>query len=138
MAFCLSLLFAVIFVLAYMLTADLVAQHVPEETGSFFAVWLPPILISLAASILCSATMFLFKTKLIVPVSFLFLAAYYILFSLILRGYYSGPEDGLAVLMQLVRVYMLPAALMSNLVGWGSYLLYFKKKDAYGKSEEGF
>ena len=49
--FCLSFLYTVVFVLAYMLTADWVAAWIPQPTGSFLQVWGPPFLISLAAAI---------------------------------------------------------------------------------------
>lgn len=126
MGFCLSFLFVVVFVLAYMFTADLVAANVPETSESFWDIWLPPVLISLGASVLCCALMFLFKSKMIVPVGFGFLAVYYVIFLItILFG--AGGENAW-FLERAVRIYMLPPVIIGNLLSWGSYLIYFRKK----------
>lgn len=126
MGFCLSFLFVVVFVLAYMFTADFVADHVPE-TGGFWAIWLPPVLISLAASLPCCCLMFLFRKKIVVPVAFAFFAVYYLVFFIALAAGYGGDSRGM--LSQIVRLYMLPPVVVGNLLSWGSYLLFFRKRD---------
>ena len=131
MAFTLSMLLIALFVLAYMLTADLVALYANYETGSFLEVWLPPFLICLVVSTVCCCLMFLLKTKITVPVAFALLALYYMVFTVILRTNYSGTGEGLAILLQMIRVYMLPAVLTGNLLCWSAYLLYFKKRDLF-------
>lgn len=119
--FCLSFLYVVVFVLAYMMTADWVAAHAPGETGGFWAVWGPPFLISLAAAIPCCCLIFLLRNQLIVPVGFTFLAIYYLILLAALRRGYSGAQ--LAYLTQMIRLYMLPPVAVGNLLGWGTYLL---------------
>lgn len=125
--FCMSFLFVAVYALAYLFTADLVAAHV-AETGGFWQVWGPSLLISLVATLPCCATMFLFKTKRIVPMGFACLAVYYLLFLVaIARGGYTGPET--AYLTHLVSMYMLPPVVLGNLLGWGSYLLWFRRRE---------
>ncbi|MGI6403678.1 MAG: hypothetical protein ACOX0K_05555 [Oscillospiraceae bacterium] len=119
--FCLSFLYAMVFVLAYMLTADWVAAWTPGPTGDILAVWGPPFLISFLAAIPCCCLIVPLQNKLIVPVGFLFLALYYLIFLVVLYRDYSGIE--LAYLTQMVHLYMLPPAAVGNLLGWGSYLI---------------
>lgn len=125
-AFCLSLLFLVLFVLAYLLSADIVANAVGADTGSFFAVWLPPCLISLAASLFCCAFMLLFEDKLLVPAAFVFFAAYYLICMIVL---YTAVNASLkAVGTQLINLYLLLPTLLGNLASWGIYL-FIKRKE---------
>ncbi len=124
-AFCLSLLFIVLFVLAYLLSADIVAGAVGSETGSFFTVWLPPCLVSLAASLLCCLFMLIFEDKLLVPSAFVFFAAYYLICLAVL---FAAVDSSLrAVGIQLVNMYLLLPALFGNLTSWGIYGLIQRK-----------
>lgn len=126
-SFVLSLFFIIVFVLAYFLTVDIVASVVPVESGGFFEVWLPPVLISLTAAILCCSTMFLFLNKLIVPIAFLFLMLYYVLFWVIIQIIYSGSSEESAILTRIISIYMLPPLLIGNFITFSSYMLIFKK-----------
>lgn len=119
--FCLSFLYVLAFALTYILTSGWVAAGVPQQTGNFAAVWGPPFLVSLMAGIPCSCLIFFIKNKLVVPVGFSFLAIYYLIFLVVLHRDYSGVE--LAYLSQMLHLYMLPPAVVGNLLGWGSYLL---------------
>ncbi len=119
--FCLSFLYVLVFALAYILTSGWVAVKVPQNTGTFGAVWGPPFLISLVAAIPCCSLIFLLKNKLVVPVGFSFLAIYYLIFLLVLHRDYSGVE--LAYLNQMLRLYLMPPTVVGNFLGWGSYLL---------------
>lgn len=128
-AFALSAALVVLFVLAYLLTADLVAQSVPAQTGSFLQVWGPPVLISLAVSVLCCLLMFLFKVKRIVPLAFAMLVVYYAVLQIAVRTGYSGTPEAMDIFAQMIRLYTLPPVIVGNLVAWPSYLFYFKKRD---------
>ena len=130
-AFSLSLLFLVLFVLAYLLSADLVADAVGADTGSFFAVWLPPCLISLAASLFCCTFMLLFEDKLLVPAAFVFFAAYYFICMIVLYTAVNGSLRAAGV--QLINLYLLLPTLLGNLMSWGIYLFMQIKENGARK-----
>lgn len=123
MAFSLSLLFIVLFALAYILSADIVASASARDTGNFFEVWLPPILVGLAASLVCTGIMFVIKTKRMVPVAFTLLALYYVLGNVLLRILLH--DDTLPTLLQVLRLYMLPPVIIGNLLAWIAYRLFY-------------
>ncbi|MDL2258418.1 hypothetical protein LJC42_04615 [Eubacteriales bacterium OttesenSCG-928-K08] len=130
-AFAFSAALVVVFVLAYMLSADLVARSVPEQTGGLLQVWGPPILISLAASVLCCLMMFLFKTKKIVPIAFAMLFVYYLVLQIVVHTTYDGGgADATAIFSHVINLYVLPPVIVGNIISWVSYLLYFKKREA--------
>lgn len=125
-AFSLSVLFLVLFFLAYLLSADIVANTVGMDTGSFFAVWLPPCLISLAASLFCCAFMLLFEDKLLVPSAFVFFAVYYLICLMVLYTVVEAPLRPAGT--QLISLYLLLPALFGNLTSWGIYYFIQRKE----------
>lgn len=127
MAFCLSMLYVVVFFLSYVMTADLVAAAVPETTGNFLQVWLPPSLICIVASLLCTSPLLFFKNKLVVPAAFSFIALYTALLFIYAITQEAATRE---VLVQMILLYLVLPALWGNLFGWGGYLLLRRRKTA--------
>jgi hypothetical protein len=123
-AFSLSILFIIIFVLAYMLSADTVAQSLGQDTGSPLLVWLPPILISLAASAFCCGLFAVFSDKLLIPAAFSFFGVYFII--CVIALYTVADKSLAAVGTQFLCLYLLPPILTGNLMSWGIYWLINK------------
>ncbi len=124
--FALSFLFVAVFVLGYILSAELVAQLFPYETGSLMAVWGPSIMISLVCSLVCCSLMFLFHEKTVVPSAFVFIAVYYLV--LLLVAALKDDSELRGVGMQLISIYALPPTILGNLLSWGIYYLYLQRK----------
>ena len=124
-SFSLSLLFVVVFVLAYLFTAGPVAQWAGQETGSFWEIWLIPSAVATIASGICCLFMIPFQDKRTVPVAFLFFAAYFVLLNIVL--YYNVDEANLPVARQILFIYMLPPTVFGNLMSWGIYWLIRQK-----------
>ena len=120
--FSLSFLFIAIYVLGYVLSANLLVHLFPAETGGFFAVWGPPALISLVCSLLCCSLMILFKEKIIVPIAFLFITLFYIIFIISSLIHNDAEIRGLGV--RMVSIYALPAMLLGNFSSWEIFCLY--------------
>lgn len=124
--FSLSFLFLCIFLLGYMLSADLITRLFPAETGDFIDVWGPPALISLVCSLLCCSLMAFFTEKVIIPVAFLFIALFYVLFIL---ATLTQNDPALRILgAQMVSIYALPAVVLGNILSWGLYFLYRRSR----------
>lgn len=124
--FSLSFLFAAVFVIGYIFSADLIAQIIPEETGGFLAVWGPAALIALVCSTLCCLFFLVLKDKLVVPVAFFFLAVFYLIMLLALSFRDEASLGGIG--LQFVSIYALPPALIGNMLSWGIYLLIRRKR----------
>lgn len=120
--FSLSFLFLCVFLLGYILSADLIMRLFPAETGDFVAVWGPPALISLVCSVLCCSLMAFFSEKIIIPVAFLFIALFYGLFLLATLTQSDPALQNLGA--RMVSIYALPAVVLGNILSWGQYLLY--------------
>ncbi|MDR1178680.1 MAG: hypothetical protein LBK64_07615 [Spirochaetaceae bacterium] len=114
-AFSLSLFAAFAYFAFYMLSAGAVAFFWPGETGGFIAKWLPPSLVSIAASIPWAILLFFMRDKRVIPAAFVFLLGYTALIALFITSNYSGEER--STLLNLVFIYLgLPAF-------WGGVLL---------------
>ncbi|MDR1901325.1 MAG: hypothetical protein LBQ88_03445 [Treponema sp.] len=128
-AFSLSLLYAAVYGLAYVLTADLVAALVPPE-GNFLQKWLPPSIISISASLLCSIPLFFVTDKRIVLGAFALLALYGVLTA---GGIILGFQgESRAVLLTLLGLYLGLPAFWGNGVIWTLYTLKYRKKTERG------
>jgi hypothetical protein len=121
-AFLLSLVFAAVYILAYILSAPLVAKVVPPETGSFGQTWLPPSLISIAASLPCVVPLFFIKDKRIVLAAFLLLVIYTALMGLMFFAKYSGGERN--VMLTLLLLYLGLPGFWGSVLAFGIYFLY--------------
>ena len=119
-SFTMSLLFIVIFVLAYMLPAILLSGPV---TGSFWEVWLGPSAAALLACGICCLFMIPFQDKRVVPVAFLFFIAYF----LVLGLFYRVDEADRLIARQMMLMYLLPPTVLGNLMSWGIYWLIRRK-----------
>ena len=120
-AFSLSFLFVAVFVGCYLVAASVVAEATQAETGGILAVWGAPMRVALIGSLICCLVMLPIQDKVLVPVTFLFLAVYYVLFLVILASNTTGVDR--AVGAQLISIYMLPVAVVGNIVSWGLYYL---------------
>jgi hypothetical protein len=124
-AFSLSLLYAAVYGLTYALTADLVAALVPLEAANFFQKWLPPSLLSIAASLICGIPLFFAGDKRVVLGAFALLALYALLLAGgILLGF-SG--ESRTFLLTPLLFYIGFPALWGNGIIWALYLLFRKK-----------
>lgn len=128
-AFAFSAVLVMVFALAYILSADLVARSVPAQTGNFLEVWGPPALISLVASVLCCLLMCLFRVKKLVPYAFSLLAVYYLVLLVAIKTTSGGDALAGSLLLQALNLYVLPPVIIGNLVAWTSYLFFFKKSE---------
>lgn len=66
-AFSLSFLFVIIIALGYLISAGFISERLPEDTADFIGVWGPSALIAIFATLLCSALMFVLKTRSLCP-----------------------------------------------------------------------
>ncbi|NLC33641.1 MAG: hypothetical protein GX781_10155, partial [Clostridiales bacterium] len=118
-AFSLSFLFVIIIALGYLISAGFISERLPEDTADFIGVWGPSALIAIFATLLCSALMFVFEDKIIVPVAFLFVALYY--FIIVIGTFLSYQADIRSAGVRLVNIYALPPALFGNLISWSLF-----------------
>jgi len=128
-SFALSFLFVLVYALSYYIGAGIISGLTLPERGGFFAVWGPVSLIAIVASLICCLPMLGLKDKILVPAGFLFIIVYYliILFIFLL----SGSEADRPLIIQLVSLYALPPAVFGNLVGWGIYLLWCRRRKLF-------
>ncbi|AEF86799.1 hypothetical protein TREPR_1973 [Treponema primitia ZAS-2] len=124
-AFSLSMLYAVIFILSYALSAGPVANLVPWDTGNFLAVWLPPSIICIIASAICVIPLFFIRDKRLVPAAFFLLFIYAALIGVFALLHYS-PEQRRAAAGLFIMYLFLPV-LWGNLISTLVYVFYGKR-----------
>jgi hypothetical protein len=134
-AFLLSLVFAVVYVFAYILSAPLVAKFVPPETGTFWQTWLPPSLISIAASLPCVVPLFFMKDKRIVLAAFLLLVIYTALLGLMFSAQYSDGER--KAMLTLLLLYLGLPGLWGSVLSFGAYFLFYGRDAHKRQGREG-
>jgi hypothetical protein len=122
-AFLLSLVFAVVYIFAYIFSAPLVAKFVPAETGTFLQTWLPPSLISIAASLLCVVPLFFVKDKRVVLAAFLLLVVYTVLLGLMFSAKYSDGER--KTMLTLLLLYLGLPCFWGSVMSFGAYFLFY-------------
>jgi hypothetical protein len=116
LAFSLSLLYAGVYGLAYVLTADLVSRFVPLEAANFLQKWLPPSLICITASILCGAPLFFVKDRRVILGAFALLGFYAVLTAAGVALGFDGERR--TVLLIFTFLYLGFPALWGNGIAW--------------------
>jgi hypothetical protein len=124
MAFSLSVIFAAVYFLCFMLSSDLVSTRFAAETGGFVQKWLPPSLISIAGTLFCIIPLFVFKDKRIAVCAFALILLYAVLIALYIAGIYHGEER--AVYLNILALYMGMPAFWGNLISWPLYFFLAK------------
>jgi hypothetical protein len=115
-AFMLSLAYIVVYVFAYALSARLFEKLLPETTTNALLVWLPPVVICLAASVICALPLLFVQNRMTVILAFAFIAVYAaggIAFMLSKMPPFARTQ----ILQPLLFYYALPAVL-GNAVCW--------------------
>lgn len=120
-SFSLSFLFLCVFLLGYFLSTGLIARLFPSVIGSFFAVWGPPSLVSVVCSLLCCSLMAFLSEKVIVPVAFVFIALFYVLF--ILAVLTRDDPELRSLGTRIASIYAIPTVVLGNILSWGLYFL---------------
>jgi hypothetical protein len=122
-AFALSMAYAAVYVFAYILTAGLVAHLVPEASSSWLPKLLPPSLICIAASLVCTVPIFFMENKKTVLIAFGLLGGYAAAIAIgIVLGYSAEQRY---IFWQLFLFYIFFPAFWGNLVIWSIVWILF-------------
>lgn len=126
-AFALSFPFAAAYALAFISSAGLVERLLGGAgTGSFFAVWGPPVLIAAAVTLVLCLLMLPMQDKLLVPAAFACFIVYYLAFLAALV--FAVDAESRPMVWQFFSIYLLPVALVSNVIGWSLYAFWRSRR----------
>ncbi|GHV94687.1 hypothetical protein AGMMS50293_10070 [Spirochaetia bacterium] len=112
--FMFSMAFTAVYILAFIAAAAALEKIIPEATPNLLLVWLPPVLISLIASVICALPLFFISHHENVIAAFIFIAVYavFIIAALLLK---YDSESRLLLIQPLIFYFALPAV-FGNLV----------------------
>ncbi len=89
------------------------------DTGSLLSVWLPPLLMGAAVSILVCIPMKFMKNKYVIPGAMAFLILYYAVLVIAFKTSKIAADPGLDI--YIISLYALPCILPGNLIAWLGY-----------------
>jgi hypothetical protein len=114
-ALMLSLVYVLVYIFAFWLSAGIIPEV--EVASGFFALWTPPSLICIVASLVCAIPLFFVRDKRIVLIAFGALGVYaLLLFVAIIAGIH---DETRAAFLQLFVFYIFLPAFWGNVVCWG-------------------
>lgn len=118
-AFMMSFVLLFLYSLAFLLFGRLGSSFFTVDTGSFFSVWLPPILIGTVVSLICCVPIKFMRAKIIIPLSMSFLVLYFVVILIAILS--SSNLEQRALDVYIVCFYMLPCIIPGNLFSWLVY-----------------
>ena len=113
-AFMLSIVYCAVYVLAFIASSGVLEKLIPEAAANPLLVWLPPALISLAASIVCALPLLFISNAAPVKGAFLFVAFYALGFAAVL--FFKSEGAARQAIVQPIIFYFGFPAFLGNLV----------------------
>jgi hypothetical protein len=115
-AFMLSLVYMLVYVCAYTLSARVLEKILPETTTNALLVWLPPLVICVIASIICALPLLFVQNRITVILAFAFIAVYAVCVSAFMLS--KMPDESRMVALQPLLFYFAFPAIIGNAVCW--------------------
>jgi hypothetical protein len=108
--FLLSMVFTVVYILTFIASGAILEKIIPESSSNVLLVWLPPIIISLIASLICALPLFFVSHNEDFIAAFILIAIYAVFMILFLLLKFDAGSR-MIILKPLIFYFAFPAAL---------------------------